>query len=175
MPDLSQPERKIVREFVSWDILIYLSFLAHYITLETGDVLNNNGYIIGEHVGALVYTIGQRHGFTITTQNNHREALYVVSRDIVANTITVDDTPLTTNTTNTVTIQAVQLIGQPLALSQDFKLQTRYRQTPVPCKTISCTEGEMHISILGESDIPVSGQSCVLYDGPRCLGGGIIA
>ncbi len=150
-------------------------FLAHYITLETGDVLNNNGYIIGEHVGALVYTIGQRHGFTITTQNNHREALYVVSRDIVANTITVDDTPLTTNTTNTVTIQAVQLIGQPLALSQDFKLQTRYRQTPVPCKTISCTEGEMHISILGESDIPVSGQSCVLYDGPRCLGGGIIA
>jgi tRNA-specific 2-thiouridylase len=150
-------------------------FLSHYITLEKGAVLNEGGDVIGEHVGALVYTTGQRHGFIINSNNNHRDALYVVSRDIKANTITVSAAQARTTTKETFTITEVNLIGKPVALLETFQLQTRYRQTPVTCKAHAIAEGTMKISVLEESDMPTVGQSCVLYNGSVCLGGGIIA
>ena len=150
-------------------------FLSHYIDLQKGDVLNLSGDVIGEHLGALVYTTGQRHGFTITNKDTQRDALYVCNRDIEANTITVGPDPVRTANTDNLTIESLNLIGQPVELLQTFQLQTRYRQTPVSCKALSITKDKMEIAILGESDAPTAGQSCVLYDGPRCLGGGIIA
>jgi len=150
-------------------------FLSHYIDLQKGDVLNTEGVIIGEHVGALVYTTGQRHGFIITSQNNQRDALYVIARDIEANTITVGPERALTNNTDHISIHSLNLIGEPVELLQTFELQTRYRQDPVVCKATSVTADTMELSILGKSDAPSTGQSCVLYDGSRCLGGGIIA
>jgi tRNA-specific 2-thiouridylase len=149
-------------------------FLSHYISLTKGAVVNTAGEVIGEHLGALVYTTGQRHGFTINSHNNHREALYVQSRNIDANTITVSSERVLTQKAEILDIESVNLIGGPIKALQEFQLQTRYRQTPVACKALSFQGDTMEISILGESDAPTSGQSCVLYDGPWCLGGGII-
>ncbi|MCB9809332.1 tRNA 2-thiouridine(34) synthase MnmA, partial [Candidatus Nomurabacteria bacterium] len=41
-------------------------FLSHYIDQQLGDVLNAQGEVIGYHSGALFFTLGERHGFTIT-------------------------------------------------------------------------------------------------------------
>ena len=150
-------------------------FLSHYIDLQKGDVLNTKGEVIGEHVGALVYTNGQRHGFTVTSKDTQRNALYVVARDIKNNTITVSSEKITTHRSDTLTIYSLNLIGEPVALLQKFQLQTRYRQMPIACKVLHISADSMELLLLDESDIPSSGQSCVLYDGPVCLGGGIIA
>ena len=53
-------------------------FLAHYVHSEKGDVLDWEGNVIGEHDGALFYTIGQRHGFRVHSKTPDTEALYVV-------------------------------------------------------------------------------------------------
>ena len=68
-------------------------FLAHYIKTEMGNVLNEKGEIIGTHNGALLLTIGERHGFTIDPKfkTAHDEAYYVVSKDVKNNTITVSN------------------------------------------------------------------------------------
>jgi len=150
-------------------------FLSHYIDLVKGDVLNTEGEVIGEHVGALVYTTGQRHGFTVTDKNNQREALYVIKRDIEANTITVSSERTYTTNTDVLTIHSINIIGEPIELLQTIQLQTRYRQNPVACKVTSISDDTMELSLLGTSDIPSKGQSCVLYDSSVCLGGGIIA
>ena len=85
-----------------------LEFLSHYVTLERGDVLDTKGNIIGSHSGSLVYTVGQRHGFDLKTKGTLTKPHYVVSKDLVKNTLTVSakqpivksDTELTLFDTN---------------------------------------------------------------------------
>lgn len=64
-------------------------FLSHYIDLTPGDVLDEERRVIGRHKGAVVYTLGQRHGFTLDSKDEERKAVFVTGRDIEANTITV--------------------------------------------------------------------------------------
>ena len=47
-----------------------------------------NGKTIGGHDGAALYTIGQRHGFTITDSSSGA-AHFIVDIDTDANTLTV--------------------------------------------------------------------------------------
>ncbi|MFT7507569.1 MAG: tRNA-specific 2-thiouridylase [Acidimicrobiales bacterium] len=149
-------------------------FLSHYIKLENGNVLNETGEVIGEHGGALVYTTGQRHGFVVTSHNTHREVLYVVARNIETNTITVSPERVQTHQSEHICIDELNLIGDPAESLQMFELQIRYRQNPITCKAVAFTDLSMELMLLEETEKPSLGQSCVLYDGMRCLGGGII-
>lgn len=64
-------------------------FLSKYIPQKRGEVLNAKGEKIGEHEGAILYTIGERHGFTINQKSENKTPLYVISKNIKKNTITV--------------------------------------------------------------------------------------
>ena len=50
-------------------------FLKHYLPSKRGDVLNEKGEIIGWHEGAYFYTMGQRHGFTITKNRRRKHRI----------------------------------------------------------------------------------------------------
>lgn len=50
-----------------------------------GAIVDESGSTLGEHAGAHVYTVGQRHGLGISAA----EPLYVLATDAVANTVTV--------------------------------------------------------------------------------------
>ena len=150
-------------------------FLSHYIDLVDGDVLNEDGEAIGTHKGALVYTTGQRHGFTITSQNHQRTALYVISRDLKRNTITVGNLKKQTALALMLTLSDIHFIDSLPEISQIFQLQTRYRQTPVTCKVTKINQSQITLEVLEKIDTPALGQSCVLYDDAHCLGGGIIS
>jgi tRNA-uridine 2-sulfurtransferase len=52
---------------------------------RTGPIVDLDGQVLGEHSGAHLYTVGQRHGLGISA----REPLYVLATDAVANTVTV--------------------------------------------------------------------------------------
>ncbi len=54
-----------------------------------------NGRVIGEHSGAVLFTIGERHGFSIHDKSKtpHDEPYYVVTKDVAENTITVSQKP----------------------------------------------------------------------------------
>src|SRR3990167_4638929 len=41
-------------------------FLKHYIKPKRGNVLNEEGEVVGTHDGAMFFTLGERHGFEIT-------------------------------------------------------------------------------------------------------------
>jgi tRNA-specific 2-thiouridylase len=149
-------------------------FLGHYITLTPGVVLDVTGQPIGTHQGALVYTLGQRHGFTITTHNSTRPVYYVIDRDIAANTITVDVTPPMWPAERTIAITNVVLRTQ-LAVASTLEIQIRYRQTPVPAVVSSVGTQTIVLTLREPISATAAGQSCVLYQGVHCLGGGIIA
>jgi tRNA-specific 2-thiouridylase len=150
-------------------------FLSHYIDLVPGKVLDESGAVIGTHKGALVYTTGQRHGFTLHTTDTQRTALFVIKTDLPNNTITVGDKSQLTHTEASITLNSVAL-RSTLEINSVLEIQFRYRQKPLTAKV---TRGDqesstLSLQVLEETEMPASGQSCVLYRGPHCLGGGII-
>jgi len=64
-------------------------FLKHYIKEKKGKVLNTKGKIIGWHNGVVFSTLGERHGFTITTKSPNDGPYYIVSKDVKKNILFV--------------------------------------------------------------------------------------
>jgi len=63
--------------------------LKRELRLEDGDVLDEQGKVIGRHHGAALYTVGQRHGFSVPAQDANEVSRMVVVTDVAQNTITV--------------------------------------------------------------------------------------
>jgi len=148
-------------------------FLSHYIDLVPGEVLDRTGKVIGSHKGAIVYTLGQRHGFTLHTQDPQRTALFVTDRDITQNTITVGDLEALRTENANVQLQSV-VLRHPVAAKENIEMQCRYRQTPLTAAILHSADGEMTLAVANDTERPAAGQSCVLYRGSLCVGGGIV-
>lgn len=150
-------------------------FLSHYITLQKGAVLDESGQTIGEHAGALIYTTGQRHGFTITKKTPDSKPLYVTHRDLQMNTITVSPQKPAVAPSATLTLQGCNFISGVPKEGEELSIQTRYRQKPVAAKVVSVTQDTLVLAYTQGAEESSNGQSCVLYDAMRCIGGGIIS
>lgn len=143
-------------------------FLGHYIDLKKGNVLDEKGAVIGEHDGAALYTLGERHGFRIHASRSHETPRFVVGIDASANTITVSehrDAALRTN----VALQDISWVGTAPKNGTRLTAQARYREAPVGCVY------ENGMVTFDEAHLAPPGQSLVLYDGDKCIGGGVIS
>lgn len=154
-------------------------FLTHYIKTKPGNVLNTEGKIIGHHNGAILYTIGERHGFTIMEKTPNDPRYFVVSKDLGKNTITVANKETNQNvvySTKEVIISDMHWIsGTKANLPLKTSVRIRYRQDKQKC-TVSQdkSSGDYHIVFDKPQNGVAIGQSAVLYDREVCLGGGII-
>ena len=149
-------------------------FLSHYIDLTPGPVLDTNGVEIGTHQGAFVYTLGQRHGFTITSTDSERKPYFVVEKRLEDNVLVVDTELKSTSQASNLTLTNT-VLRSPLAAGDTLTMQTRYRQTPIPITVTHSAPDELVITPTESIELPAAGQSCVLYRDSLCLGGGIIA
>ena len=149
-------------------------FISHYVTLEEGDVIDEQGNVVGRHLGSIVYTLGQRHGFTIDTKNENRDIYYVIAKDVVKNTITVSPNKPKLNAEDELVLENI-VIRESLNVGDKLSAQIRYRQTPFMVDVKSISEQKIILSIIDNSTEAVAkGQSCVLYRDELCVGGGII-
>lgn len=148
-------------------------FLSHYIELVPGPVLNEKMEVVGQHQGAFVYTIGQRHGFTLNTQDTERNAMFVIAKDVDKNTITVSSNKQLTAESENLKLEQVTL-REKLSVGDTVDAQFRYRQKPFSVKIIETQEHFLTIQTTTPVEQPAVGQSCVLYRGTLCIGGGTI-
>jgi len=144
-------------------------FLEHYIDIQPGVVLNTSGEPIGTHDGALLYTIGQRHGFTIHKKGTDSPALYVVSKNVKDNTITVSAS-FEKVESDVVTVKDVNWNTGEMPGGTQLMCRVRYRQRLMPCEIVD----DNSVRMIGAHEPATPGQSLVIYDGERCLGGGVI-
>ncbi|MFA6251658.1 MAG: tRNA 2-thiouridine(34) synthase MnmA [Candidatus Paceibacterota bacterium] len=160
-------------------------FLKHYIKSEKGDVLDEKGDIIGTHDGAVFFTLGERHGFTITQKSEKEEPLYIISKNIEKNTITVTTRQPTRQDlggSNKVKINNVNWIlnvpeneKRPASPTSQggYQVQIRYHGELLSCRIE--VKGQNEAKIIFEKEVLVDkGQSIVIYDDDVCLGGGIV-
>jgi tRNA-specific 2-thiouridylase len=155
-------------------------FLSHYIKSKNGDVLNISGEVIGQHNGALFFTIGERHGFTITKKSPNDLPMYVVSKDINKNTITVDTISDIDKVSNVIELKNIRLnscnwIGADPKVDDEILVRIRYRQELQKAKITEIGEEFACVELKKPQTSITKGQSLVAYnDEGVCLGGGII-
>lgn len=149
-------------------------FLKHYSEPKRGDVLNEQGEVIGFHEGAILYTLGERHGFTITKKGVLDAPYFVVKKDMPANTVTVahkEKGSLKGKGEQILHLENVNWIsGFAPEKDKIYSARVRYRGELLPCKIKNET-----IEFFEPEEPAAGGQSLVVYDGEECLGGGIIA
>jgi tRNA-specific 2-thiouridylase len=142
-------------------------FLGRFLPLERGRVVDTEGARVGEHHGAALYTVGQRHGFTTNKSQMH----YVVAVDVATNTVIVS------TDRNDAARAEIELEGahwiNPQTLPLEVEAQARYRETPVKVRIERRKEGAR--VIFSKPHIAAPGQSLVLYERDRCVGGGTIS
>ncbi len=161
----------------------FKEFLKHYVPVKSGTVLDTKGKIIGHHDGALLYTIGERHGFNVTKKSPHDPPYYVVGRDVKKNTLTVarGNEEKRFFKRKIILSHPHWVSGKPPALSGTYRARIRYRQPLQSCRLVKQPPLGSEASKWGYMvvfDRPqravTPGQSLVLYRGIECLGGGVI-
>ena len=149
-------------------------FLSHYVDLIPGAVLDEQGNTIGSHDGSIIYTVGQRHGFTIKTTNPDNSPRYVASKNLEKNTITVSTNKPFTEATKGMKLGCTNWIQDKPKTGDMLDVQIRYRQQPFTMKVVSIDDESTILATNKSLEAYAAGQSCVCYRDDVCLGGGII-
>ena len=155
----------------------FRDFLQQYLPAQPGRIETPDGDVIGEHMGLMYYTLGQRQGLGIGGLANYPEdPWYVALKDLERNVlIAVQGKHHELLYSDALATEPMEWIaGEPPAEQGRFTAKTRYRQHERPC-TLRCLEDgsvEVHFDTPQRSVTP--GQSLVIYDGDICLGGGVI-
>ena len=145
-------------------------FLSQFIESQSGPIVDQNGVEIGQHDGAIYYTIGQRHGLNVGGGLPY----YVSKKDMKTNTLHVttdlDDPELWTKE---VKITNLHWLNEKPDDKKTYQVRLRYRGPLVNCKIE--IEGDIATVSLEESQRGVApGQSLVIYAASCVAGGGII-
>lgn len=156
-------------------------FLKQYIKTEKGNVLNSKGEVVGTHDGALLYTIGERHGFTLSIQTPESKRSFVIQKNVDKNELVVgsQEELMQQKSANEATLSQINFISKDRGETKKLKARIRHRQELQAVTIEPLIESENKIGIkvkFKENQQGIAkGQSCVLYDGDICLGGGIIS
>jgi tRNA-specific 2-thiouridylase len=146
-------------------------FLKQYVTTTPGPIVDNSGVILGEHEGAIFYTIGQRHGLDVGGGLPY----YVTHKDMKANTVYVTtDLSDPSLWTNKVIIRSVHWINEPPTANKNYKVRLRYRGPLIDCQ-VQLENAQITLLLASEQRAIAAGQSAVIYDEEYVLGGGIIS
>ena len=151
--------------------------LHRELRLVQGDVLDEAGAVLGKHEGVQAYTLGQRHGFELSAQAPDTRPHFVVGKNVERNTITVSTNKFPEHACETkITLSDTNWIGPHH--NGNYLARYRYRQKLIPAilqRTVLCVEPQgRSFVILKEPHFVPEGQSLVLYDDTRCIGGGVI-
>ena len=137
--------------------------------IDPGFFVDTKGNILGKHNGIVNYTIGQRKGLGIALG----KPMFVVDIDPVKNTVVLGDNEDIFN--KGLIAKDVNLISID-DIKEHIRVQAKIRYSAKPSNATVTKIGENRIKI--EFDEPqraiTKGQSVVMYDGDKVVGGGII-
>ena len=147
-------------------------FLQNYVEAEAGDIIDKKtGKVIGQHDGAVFYTIGQRHGLHVGGGLPYYVVGKDMSKNIVYVTTDLNDENLWRDQLN---LTQLHWINEPPIVERTYQVRTRYRAPLVDCHITRLEGTEMELTLDEPERALTAGQSAVLYDGDQVVGGGIV-
>ena len=135
----------------------------------TGEIIDENGAVIGRHNGVHQFTIGQRKGLGFAAG----KPIYVVALDRENNRVIVgDDSALRTTTCDIENVNWIALENPMEPLRALVKIRHKHVAAEATIEPLDLARARV---VFDEPQRAItSGQGAVFYDGDRVLGGGWI-
>ncbi|CAA2100903.1 tRNA 2-thiouridine(34) synthase MnmA [Variovorax paradoxus] len=162
----------------------FRDFLNRYISKEPGPIKDDRGRKLGEHQGLSFYTLGQRQGLGIggvkekgaQRGSGDHSPWFVARKDVEKNTLWVvqgHDHPWLLS--SELKADDASWVAGEVPAPGSYGSKARYRQADSACEMEAGDSAAGFSLRFGAAQWAVTpGQSAVLYDGERCLGGGVI-
>ena len=153
----------------------FRKFLQTYLPAQRGAIRTLEGEEVGEHLGLMYYTLGQRRGLDLGGRRGEEGRWFVVKKDLENNVLYVshgDESPLFTNGC---LVEGMNFIPSRSA-SDSFccKAKLRYRQSEQDVRVTLTGADTLRLDFDMPQRAVTPGQFAVLYDETQCLGGGVI-
>ena len=148
----------------------FTKFLENYLPNTPGKVVDiDTNEVVGDHIGLMYYTIGQRRGLNI---GGSKERMFVVGKDLNKNILYISygNTDYLISDSCIIDMVNINCDDRPTKCSAKF----RYRQPDNDVELEYLDDGNILVKYPQGVKSVTPGQACVLYDGERCIGGGII-
>ena len=147
----------------------FKNFLQNYLPAQNGDVVDiTTNRKVGEHIGLMYYTIGQRKGLNI---GGNKDKMFVVGKNLDKNILYVSFGDNEYLYSDSCIIDTVNF-NCNLRPEKCFA-KFRYRQEDIPVNLEYLENGNILVRYEHVKSV-TPGQACVLYDNDICIGGGII-
>lgn len=155
----------------------FRAFLNRYLPVQPGEIRTPEGELVGEHLGLMFYTLGQRQGLGIGgRRGDSGDPWYVIDKDLRRNVLIVVQGSHHPRLFQR-RLRASRLhwiAGMPLQVPFQCHAKTRYRQADQACTITTLDNDSCEVVFTGPQRAITPGQSVVFYDENQCLGGGII-
>jgi len=152
-------------------------FLKRYFPSQKGPIFDTDGQVVGEHHGAIFYTIGQRKGLGIGGKRKKKaEPWYVVDKDLEKNRLIVGQGEHHPDlySKSLLACNVSWITSAPLKFPYYCNAKIRYGQPDQACKIEPSSEEKLRIVFEEPQRAITPGQSIVFYTEDTCLGGAII-
>jgi len=150
----------------------FRAFLQNYIPAQHGIIYDVDYHeAVGQHVGVMYYTIGQRKGLNL---GGPRGPYFVVGKDIHQNILYVsgrnEDYWLASDSCLVDGVNWFNPVDDEFVCQAKF----RYRQADHQVKVKKINDNQVLVEFLEVTKAVTPGQQAVFYLGDICLGGGVI-
>ena len=146
----------------------FRSFIAEHVPPKSGDIVDTEGKILGKHTGLAQYTVGQRHGLGLASN----EPLYVLKLDATNNRLVVSTKDQLLG--NTLLAGRLRWIsGEAPREPVNITAKIRYKSAEVAVK-LHPNNGMAEVQFHQPQTAITPGQAVVFYQGDVVLGGGTI-
>jgi tRNA-specific 2-thiouridylase len=136
--------------------------------LARGPVLLADGRQVGEHEGYARFTIGQRKG----VPGGFPEPMYVIAIEPARRAIIIG--PRDALLGRGVIARELNWLVDPVSLGSRVEVRVRHRAGCAAAEVVRLDGGEIELALDEAVPAITPGQSLVMYDGDRVLGGGFI-
>ena len=153
----------------------FRNFLQKYIPAKCGKIMTYDGRVLGEHLGLMYYTIGQRRGLNIGGQKgDDGSRWFVIEKDLKNNILYVAhgaedrlySKGLLMNECNFIPFPPKEKVFECTA-------KFRYRQPEQKC-TVNILDNGIRVDFAEKQRAITEGQFAVFYSDEKCIGGGVI-
>ncbi|HXG70755.1 MAG TPA: tRNA 2-thiouridine(34) synthase MnmA [Gemmatimonadaceae bacterium] len=136
--------------------------------LAPGPFMTSDGSVVGEHEGFARFTIGQRRG----VPGGHAVPMYVVA-------IRPEDRAVVIGTRdellgNGIVARELNWLAPAPVVGDTVRVRARHRSPLAAAEIVRMDDGEIELALDEPVAAITAGQSLVIYDGERVLGGGLI-
>ena len=152
----------------------FSDFLQNYLPAKPGKMMTLDKEVVGEHIGLMYYTIGQRKGLGI---GGAGDAWFVMGKNMAENVLIVgqgfDHDYVYANETIVTDVNWIPRDRFEGVYSCVAKF--RYRQKDVPVQIEWLDQMILKVKCFEPTRAITPGQAAVFYDGEVCLGGGFVS